>query len=161
MSLQGTTAATVRQVIIDALEGQTLTGMTYLTGIQLSQSCDPLSLTSPSAAAACVDGGFTVLPGAGRTVAASTPHSGSGTVQRIWEIPFIVRVSLDLNSINLDKLSVDLLNVPAAIRRLIDAELEPTVGTNYNVTSITEAAPSRTGSILIYEVTYVIKFPFA
>lgn len=163
MSLQGTTVSVIRQVIIDALEGQTLAGMTHLTQITLRESCDPLSLVSSSAAAGCVDGGFIVVPGTGRTVSATTPYAAAGTVQRIWEVSFSVRWGLDLNGIQSEKLSVDLYRIPAAVRRLIDAALEPSVGANYNVTSITESTPARQsgGSILIFEVVYVIKFPFA
>jgi hypothetical protein len=162
MSVPGTTTATIRNVIINALDGQTLAGLTYMT-VKLSQSCDPLSLTSPSAAVECIDGGFVVIPGTGRTVSATTPHSTYGTVQRQWEVPFIVRWSLDLNGVALEKLSVDLYKIPAAVRRLIDAALEPPVGTSYNVTSISESAPARQagGSILTFEVTYAIKFTFA
>lgn len=163
MSVPGTTAATIRQVIIDALDGQTLAGMTHLTAVKLSQSCDPLSLVSPSAAAECVDGGFVVIPGNGRTVSGTTPQSSGGTVQRMWEVPFVIRWSLDLNAVNLEKLGIDLLKIPAAVRRLVDAALEPQTGTNYNVVSISEATPVRQsgGSILIYEVTYAVKFTFA
>lgn len=162
MSIPGTSAATIRQVIIGALDGQTLAGMTYLTAIRMTPSCDPLSLTSPSSAAQCVDGGFIVIPGAGRTVSGLTPRASNSTVQRMWEVPFVIRWSLDLNGVNQDRLSVDLLKIPAAVRRLVDAALEPPVGVNYNVVSISESTPSRqAGSILVFEVTYVIKFAFA
>lgn len=163
MSVPGHTAAEIRATIIAALENQTLAGMTYNTTLKLTQSCDPLSLTSPSAAIECVDGGFVVVPGTGRTIAGMTPMISGGTVQRMWEVPFSIKFSIDTSAYDGEKLSVDLLKFPAAVRRLVDAALEPQTGANLNVTTISEAPPVRQagGSILIYEVTYAIKFAFA
>lgn len=150
---------TIRGVLLTALDNQTLAGLTHLV-LTLTQCCDPLSLTSPSAAAACIDGAFIVVPVNMRTVAGTTPQAVNGTVQRKWEVTYSVQWSFNESGCVGEKLSVDLLKAIDAVIRLANAALEPQSGTNYNVVSTSAVKPTRVGNILIYEVQYVCKFDF-
>ena len=158
--IPGRDDAEIRAVIIGALEGVTLSGMTYNTTLKLTQSCDPLSLTSPSAAIECVDGGFIVLVGPCRTTSGVKRQTSGGYVQRQWLAPFIIRFSVETTAYDGEKLSVDLCKIPNAVIRLVNAALEPQSGANYTIESISKSTPVRTGAILIYEVTYAVSYWF-
>lgn len=159
--IAGRDDAEIRAVIITALDGQTLAGMTYNTTLKLTQSCNPLSLTSPGATAECVDGGFIVLVGSSRTTSGVRRQTSGGYVQRQWPDPFIIRFSVDVSAYDEYKLSVDLYKIRNAVLRLVNAALEPQSGTNYTIESVSKAPPVQTGNILIYEVTYVVSYWFS
>ena len=157
--MTGRRTSAIRLAVQTALDGQALTGLSHLT-VTLAKADDPLTPLTPGATIECVDGAFTALVRS-VTGAASVAQSSGGTTQRIWQHTVTVRWAVSVQGCDGAKLDTDLYGPIDAVIDLLDALFEPATGVNYNVSQSSFVPPVRQGDFLLYEVTYVLREPWA
>lgn len=140
MSADGWTVDGLQSALLACLVGQTLTG-TYITSVTLTESDDD---QDPALAPVdCADGGVVVRYMDGSSTGTSLPSTSGGTAQRVWSHPFQVRVGINVDGVEGQRLRVDMLAFARQIINAIEAGVEPSSGTNYNIERITLARPKR------------------
>ena len=154
MSIEGRRSAQIRSAIQNGLDGYVLPGLTHLS-LTMRRSCDPLSLTNPSQASPCVDGGFIVLT-SGNSIGGVARQSSGGGVQTQWTFNYRLRWSVDISGCSLEKLDVDLQAIYDAVLDKMESILSTFTSANYMLRSQSFSAPTTQGGFLIYEVTYAI-----
>lgn len=142
MSVTGKTLDGIHSTLLAGLVGTVLTG----TGspsitVTLNQGDDERDPAVGSAE--CADGGVSVWYAGGSTTGANAPNTTGGSVQRFWEHTYRVRVTINVGGFSGDRINA---NMPSLVRQLvnqIEATLEPTTGTNFNVMRETIREPQR------------------
>ena len=142
MSVGSKTIAGTRAAIVTALEGRTIV-TTYIDdgAMVLSEADDDIDPSmGPSG---CAHGGFVVWPQGGETTGTRMPRTAGSTVQRMWRLSFLIRVSVDVRGVTGQRLAIDSALIMDALPELIEAGLEPSAGARYNVTAEAMRAPQR------------------
>lgn len=161
MSADGWTVDGLQSALLASLVGQTLTG-TYITSLTLTESDDDQD--PANAADGCADGGVAVRYMDGSSTGTSMPNATGGTAQRVWSHPFQIRVGVNVDGVEGQKLRVDMLAFARQIINAIEAGMEPSGGTNYNIERITLSRPKRHPSaqgLYLIEIGVIIREPWA
>ncbi len=157
MSVGGRRPSDARDVIVTALDGQTLTvGSWELT---LGYSSEWLMPTL--SAAECANGGFTVTLGDSSTLSRTYPQSSGTLAQRIDAYTLVVQVSANVEG-EPSHYRDGRLEMLEQMRALIAAALQPTSGTVYIVSRYQYREPTRPapGSSILFALNISFEEPW-
>lgn len=130
MSVTGATLDDVRQVAVDALVGQTLTG-TYLTSVSMSEAANTWTIaTGPRW---CQDGGVMVRLLRSPSTGSYTRQESGGHTQRQHRTTLRIEVGVDITAAAGSEVNADLASMARQVVNLLEAAYEPQSGGNHIV----------------------------